>query len=85
MELENLYDMLFDEIEKRAEPFYTREYYRQVNCVEEHLQWLSDHLDEEGNAHLEQARDSEIHAMFMERNALVRAAVTIGIRLAFMR
>lgn len=85
MELENLYDILFDEIEKRAEPFYPPEYYRQIDCVEEHFQWLSDHLDEEGNAHLEQARDSETHAIFMERNALVRAAITMGIHLAFMR
>lgn len=85
MELENLYGMLFDEIEKRAKPFYSPEYYRQIDSVEEHLQWLSEHLDEEGNAHLEQARDSETHAIFMERSALVRAAISVGIQLVFLR
>lgn len=81
MEMANIYDMLSAKIGEQAGPF-SEGYYRELDSAERHLQWLSDHLDDEGKRHLEQARDAELHAIFLERSAFVRAAIAVGIRFA---
>lgn len=79
--MDEIFDMLAVEVGEQAGPF-TEEYYHEMDTVEQHLQWLSDHLDAEGKEHLEQAWDAEIHAVILERKALIQTAIAVGIRFA---
>ena len=81
MDMTAIFKMLSVEVGEQAGPF-TEEYYHEMDRVEQHLQWLLDHLDDEGKQHLEQARDAEIRAIFLEQTAIIRAAIAVGIRLA---
>ena len=47
-----------------------------------HRNWLEEHLDGEELAHLEKAQKAELCVDTLEREALVRTALAVGIRLA---
>lgn len=82
--MDNIFDTLMQEIEESAFPYcYAKgEYRRKQHCAEEHMQWLYEHLDSEAKAHLEQARAADVRLDILEREAMVRTAIAVGIRLA---
>lgn len=72
------------EIEQGAFPcFYAKpEYRRNQQDALEHFQWLDEHLSGEEKSHLEQARAADVRLDTLEREAMVRTALAVGIRLA---
>jgi len=82
--MDDILDMLVQNIERGAFPyFYAKSEYRQSqHCAMEHMQWLEEHLSDEEKAHLEQARDADLHLDILEREAIIRTAIAAGIRLA---
>ena len=48
----------------------------------EHFQWLNEHLGDEEKEHLEKARAADLSMDTLEREAMVRTALAVGIRLA---
>lgn len=84
MEMTDIFDSLVQDIERDAFPlFFAKSEYRQnQNCALEHFQWLEEHLGGEEKAHLEQARAADIYLDTLEREAIVRTALAVGIRLA---
>ena len=84
MDMTNIFDTLVQEIERNAFPaFYTEAEYRQnQHYAQKHMQWLAEHLNDEEREHLEKARDAESCLDTLEREALVRTALAVGIRLA---
>jgi len=84
MDIANILDMLVQDIERGAFPyFYAESEYRQNQYyARKHMEWLAEHLSAEEKEHLEKARDAESYVDMFEREALVRTAITVGIRLA---
>lgn len=82
--MQDILDMLMQEIERGAFPyFYARSEYRQKqHFALEHYQWLEEHLNEEEKAHLEQMQNADISLDTLEREAMARVALAVGIRLA---
>ena len=82
--MDDILDMLVQEIERGAFPyFYARSEYRQQQFQALlHMNWLKEHLSDEEMAHLEQAREAELCVDTLEREAMVRTALAVGIRLA---
>ena len=82
--MEDIFDSLIEDIERGAFPyFYAKSEYRQnQHSALEHFQWLDEHLGEEEKAHLEKARAADVCLYTLEREALVRLALAMGIRLA---
>ena len=82
--MDDILDMLMQEIERGAFPyFYAQSEYRQKqHCALEHFQWLEEHLGEEEKAHLEKARAADTCLDTLEREAIMRTAIAVGIRLA---
>lgn len=85
--MDNIFDTLMEAIEENASPYYSgnSEYRREQFSIEQHLQWLCDHLSDEARAHLEQLRKAEFRTGTLERDALVRAAISAGIQFALPR
>ena len=83
-DLTHIFDMLVQSIDESSFPCITpkAEYRREEHCVEEHLQWLKGHLDEEETAHLEQLLNAELRVNLLEDKALIKIALATGIRLA---
>ncbi len=82
--MENIFDMLVQAINENSIPYISpkAEYRRKEHCVEQHLEWLRAHLDEEEKVHLEQLLDAELRTNIFEYKALVKVALSLGIRLA---
>ncbi len=76
--------MLMQEIERGAFPYFFAqgEYRRNQHTALEHFQWLEEHLSEEERAHLEQAKAADVSMETLEREAIMRTALAVGIRLA---
>ena len=84
MEMTDIFDSLIEDIERGSFPyFYAKSEYRQKQRVAlEHFQWLEEHLGDEERAHLEKARAADVCLDTLEREAMVRVALAIGVRLA---
>ena len=82
--MDEILNELIQEIERAAFPyFYAKSEYRQEqHSAMEHYQWLEEHLNDEEKEHLERARDAEAYVDTFEREAMVRTALAVGIRLA---
>ncbi len=74
---------LVQSIERDAFPcsYTDPEYLQNQHHAQKHLQWLEEHLNEEEKEHLEKARDAELLVDTAEREALIRTAIAVGIRL----
>ena len=81
--MDDIFDMLMQEIEQGAFPYFFAqgEYRRSQQSVLEHYQWLEEHLGDEEKAHLEQARAADVSMDTLEREAMTRVALAVGIRL----
>lgn len=82
--MQDILDSLIQEIEQGAFPyFYAKSEYRQQQFQALlHMNWLKEHLNEEEMAHLEQARTADTCLDALEREAMARVALAVGIRLA---
>ena len=82
--MDDILNTLTQEIERGAFPyFFARgEYRRSQQSALEHYQWLEEHLSGEEKAHLEKARAADLSVDTLEREAMTRVALAIGIRLA---
>ncbi len=82
--MQDILDMLVQEIEEGAFPYFCakREYRRNRQSALEHFQWLEEHLSGEEKAHLEKACAANLRIESLEREAMTRIALAIGIRLA---
>ncbi len=82
--MQDILDMLVQEIEEGAFPYFCakREYRRNRQSALEHFQWLEEHLSGEEKDHLEKARAADLRLDTLEREAMTRIALAIGIRLA---
>ena len=76
--------MLMQEIERGAFPYFfaQSEYRRNQHTALEHYQWLEEHLGGEEKTHLEKARAADTCLDTLEREAIMRTALALGIRLA---
>ena len=84
MDTTYIFDALVQDIERGAFPyFYAKSEYRRNQYVSlKHTEWLEEHLDDEQKAHLEQMQDADSCTDTLEREALIRTALAVGIRLA---
>lgn len=82
--MDDILNMLMQEIERGAFPYFFAqgEYRRNQQSALEHYQWLEEHLGGEEKAHLEQARTADTRVDALEREALIRTALAVGVRLA---
>ena len=82
--MDDILDSLVQDIEQAAFPcFYAKSEYRQQQFQALlHMNWLKEHLSDEEMAHLEQARAADVCVETLEREAMVRIALAVGIRLA---
>lgn len=82
--MDDIIDMLVQTVERGAFPYFfaQSEYRQNQHYAEKHMQWLEEHLDAEAKEHLEKARDAECYVDTLEREALIRTALAVGIRLA---
>lgn len=82
--MDDILNMLMQEIERGAFPyFYAKGEYRQQQFQASlHMNWLKEHLHDEELAHLEQAQAADTRVDALEREALIRTALAVGIRLA---
>lgn len=82
--MDDFFDTLVQAIEETAFPlFYAQPEYRQnQQYARKHRQWLEENLGKEAKEHLEKARDAEDDMDTLERAAMVRAALAVGVRLA---
>lgn len=82
--MDDILDMLVQEIEQGAFPyFFAKSEYRQnQRYALEHFQWLEEHLGEEEKVHFEKARAADLRLDTLERQAIMRTALALGIRLA---
>ncbi len=82
--MDEILDTLVQEIERGAFPyFFAKSEYRQnQRYALEHFQWLEEHLSGEEKAHLEKARAADTCLDTLEREAMMRTAIAVGIRLA---
>ncbi len=82
--MDDILDMLMQEIERGAFPYFFAhgKYRRNQQVALEHYQWLEEHLSGEEKAHLEQAKAADVSMETLEREAMARVALAIGIRLA---
>lgn len=82
--MDDILDSLTQEIERGAFPYFFAqgEYRENQHYAEKHFQWLEEHLSAEEKEHLVKARDAEACVDALERNAMVRTALAVGIRLA---
>ena len=82
--MDDILDMLVQEIERNSSScFCTRPEYRQKQFQALlHRNWLEEHLSEEEKAHLEQMQNADISLDTLEREAIMRTALAVGIRLA---
>ena len=82
--MDDILDMLMQEIEQGAFPYFfaQSEYRQSQQSALEHFQWLEEHLDDEEKAHLEKARAADLDLDTLEREAIMRTAIALGIRFA---
>lgn len=82
--MQDILDMLVQEIERGAFPifFAKSEYRRDQHDALEHSHWLEEHLSGEEKFHLEQVHAADVRLETLEREAIIRTALAIGIRLA---
>lgn len=82
--MDDILDMLVQEIERAAFPYFhaKSEYRQQQFQALLHMNWLKEHLDDEEMAHLEQVRTADTRLDTLEREAMTRVALAMGIRLA---
>lgn len=83
-DLTNIFDTLMQGIDESSFPYISPmgKYREEQYCVEQHLQWLIEHLNDEENAHLEQLLNAELRVNLLENKALIKTALATGIRLA---
>ena len=82
--MDDILDMLVQAIDEHTSPYISPEgeYRQAAYCAERRLQWLQEHLTDEGKAHLEAFRNAELDITMLECKASVRIALAVGIRLA---
>ena len=82
--MEDILDSLVQDIEQGAFPYFfaKSEYRRNQHSALEHFQWLEEHLNDEERTHLEKARAADVCLETLEREAMVRIALAVGVRLA---
>ena len=82
--MDDIFDSLMQDIEQGAFPifFAKSEYHQNQRYALEHFQWLEEHLGEEEKDHLEKARAADLCLDTLERQAIMRTALALGIRLA---
>lgn len=82
--MDDILDMLMQEIERGAFPasHAQSEYRQQQFQASLHRNWLNEHLGEEERVHLEKAQAAELRVDTLEREAIMRTAIAVGIRLA---
>ena len=82
--MDDILDSLAQDIEQASfSRFFAKsEYRRNQQSAMEHTQWLEEHLDDEGRAHLDQAHAAEVIMDTLERQAMVRMAIALGIHRA---
>lgn len=82
--MDDIINSLIQDIERGAFPYFfaQSEYRQNQHYAEKHYQWLEEHLSAEEKEHLEKAQDAESCADTLEREALIRTAIAVGIRLA---
>lgn len=82
--MDDILDMLMQEIERGAFPYFfaQSEYRQKQQSALEHMQWLEEHLDEEAMMHLQQMQSADTSLDTLEREAITRTAIAVGIRLA---
>ena len=57
-------------------------YQKSVEEEERHMTWLQENLPPEAWEHLQKAKDAQLSAAVLEREALIRTALSVGIQLA---
>lgn len=82
--MDDIIEMLMQEIERGAFPYFfaQSEYRQNQHTALKEAQWLQEHLSDEEKAHLEKARAADTCLDTLEREAMTRVALAIGIRLA---
>ena len=82
--MDDIFHMLVETIERGSfSYFYAKSEYRRSQYEAlQHSQWLEEHLDDEEKAHWEKLRDADLGVDILEREALIRTALAVGIRLA---
>lgn len=82
--MQDILDSLMQDIERDAFPiFFAKSEYRQnQRHALEHFQWLEEHLGDEEKAHFDKARAADLCLDTLERQAIIRTALALGIRLA---
>lgn len=82
--MDDILNSLVQAIDENSFPyiFPKTEYRQEERCVEQHLQWLNEHLNNEEKAHLEQLLSAELRVSILKDKALIKVAVAAGIRLA---
>lgn len=82
--MEDIFDSLVQDIERGAFPyFYAKSEYRQQQFQALlHMNWLKEHLSDEEMARLEKAQEAASRVDTLEREAVIRTALAVGIRLA---
>ena len=82
--MDDILDMLMQEIERDSSSRFCAgaEYRQQRFQALLHMNWLEERLDEEELAHLEKALEAELRIDTLEREAMARTALAVGVRLA---
>ena len=82
--MDDIFDSLVQNIEQGAFPyFYAQSKYRRSQQeVLQQEQWLDEHLDDEAKAHLQKLQDADLCLDTLEREAIIRIALAVGIRCA---
>lgn len=82
--MNDIFDMLMQEIERNSSSRFCAgpEYRQQRFQALLHMNWLEEHLGGEELAHLEKALEAELRIDTLEREAMARTALAVGIRLA---
>ena len=81
--MDDIINSLVQDIERGAFLYYfaRSEYQKEHQSALAHYQWLEEHLGSEEKAHLARARDADTYVDTFEREALIRTAIAVGIRL----
>lgn len=82
--MQDIFDSLIQVIDEDSFSYISPKgrYREEQHCVEQHLQWLEEHLNEEEKAHLEAFRNAELNISTLECAASIKIALAVGIRLA---
>ncbi len=82
--MDSIFDALVRAIEENSFPYISpkKEYRQEEQCAERQLEWLRANLSDEEKVHLEQLLGAELRTGIQEHRALIKIALSVGIRLA---